>query len=103
VYAVFWEESAILGRTFLRLIYIYVYLYPVLNGYGGDVRRMWSSYGLTNCTCLMWCVIHTLCRFILGLIAKPYSVSHMVSVLCKVLGTLRTIFMTLLQIFLAYN
>jgi hypothetical protein len=43
------------------------------------------DFCLTECTCLTWCVVHTLCRSTLELTDKPSHAQE--CVLCKVLGT----------------
>jgi len=56
------------------------------------------SCSFTYCTCLTWCIICTLRRFVLELITKPNLME--LSVLQKVHWTLGTIFMKLVQVFL---
>jgi hypothetical protein len=61
-----------------------------------DARTLRASDGSTYCTCLTWCIILALCSYVLEPIAEP---SHPeASALCKVLGTLRTIFIKLVRL-----
>jgi hypothetical protein len=63
-------------------------------------EKVWFSCCSMLCTCLTWCLIRTLCRFVLDPTAKP---SHAeATVMCKV-GYLETKedFMKLLSVFLA--
>jgi len=71
-------------------------LYRLLNSYGDNVRRIWSSCCSTYCTCATWCVVRTLCRSVLEPVVNP---SHTeASVLGKEPGTLRTAFIELLRV-----
>jgi len=73
------------------------YACPTLNGHEDtDMRTMWSSGGSTNCSCLVSCVICTLCRSVLQLLMKPSHVAE--CVLGKILQTLRAIFMKLMHV-----
>jgi hypothetical protein len=60
-------------RLFPRLIHINIttHAYQKLNGYrDNSVIKRWSPCGSTYCTCLTWCVMRTLRRSVLELIAK---------------------------------
>jgi len=66
-----------------------------VNGYGDHdaKKKIWSLCGSSYYTCLNWCVLRILHKYVLEPIAKP---SHAeAGVLCKVLGNLRTICMKL--------
>ena len=93
IHRAFQEESAVLRENVLSLMY----LYSELNSYGGNIaRKVWSSCGSTYSACVTWCVIRTLRRFVLEPIAKP---SHTeTSVIYKVRGTLRIIFLKLMRV-----
>jgi len=63
-----------------------------IKSYGdNDARRTWFSF-----TCLRWCVFHTLHRSVLEPVTKARHAEA--SVFCKEIGTLRTIFMKLVQV-----
>jgi len=82
----FQEESAILQENLSQsYLYLYnqTYWYLKANGYEENNAGNMSCDS-TYCTCLTWCVIHTLCRCILELIAKPRCAEA--NVLHKVLG-----------------
>jgi len=63
-----------------------------------DARKMRFSCDSAYCTYLTWCVIRAILRSDLEPIAKTSHEEE--SVLCKVLGNLSTIFMTLVRGFL---
>jgi hypothetical protein len=84
-----------LGRRFFMLNYIYVAKNTYIRNWMLTEilkrKKIWYSYGSMSCTCLTWWLILTLHRTILEPIPK---LKHAAArVLCKVLGSLRTIFL----------
>jgi hypothetical protein len=90
------------SSTFLRLIHndITKHTYMKMNIYRDNgTRKMSSSCSSTYCNYLNWCIFHVPCRSSLEPVGKASPME--VSVIHRVDGNQRTIFMQLLRVLLA--